>query len=248
MTAPASVVSSQQAEPGHEVRPEYQAMVDGYPALLGQFGVAISATALDDLGVLMRAIEQIDRVLDGTAHSAARAAIALAIVAALRDPLVSSDARLVGAVEELRVMALRRGISNELVAIATEALDNTERMRRARDREHYLACVEREGELTVELALLVAPLGDNEVGRRATAFLRAVAAPANLLDKLVDLRGDHARGEVAVSAGVRTHAAIARRLVARSWTASALHPNRWRFTTWGLRWLVGAHDGRRRPT
>ncbi len=111
-------------------------------------------------------------------------------------------------------------------------------MRRATERETYFRHVEREGELTVELALLFARLGDSPADRRAAAFLRGVAAPANLLDKLVDLRGDHRRGEVAIDPGIATHVALAVRMVRHSWIASARYSSRMRFTIWGLGWLL----------
>jgi hypothetical protein len=262
-------------DPRAAVRPEYQALVDGYPSLLRDFGIELSGIDLADLGVLMAAIEHVDRVLDALPRAIDRDAFARTVVAMLRrEPrtlelhiaqgvvALAADAALVhdahdGAlahaaalagdaalahdaafalgrsVRALRVMALRRGVSQALVALTAETLSNTEQMRCARDRATYVACIEREGALCTELALLVVPLP-----ARPSGFLRAIAAPANLMDKLLDLRRDHQRGEAAVDPGIGTHAVLATRMVRSAWVASRLHPNRLGFIAWGVRWLL----------
>ncbi len=209
-------------------RAEYQALVDGYPDLLRPFGVALSATDLADLSILMAAMEHVDRVLDGEPSAVRRIAFAARVI----DQLAGTEAeRTLPQVCALRQVAVRRAIAPALEALIGEALANCEQIRSARGRDHYLACVEREGTLCIELALLVVPLPAGPA-----AFLRAIAPAANLMDKLIDLRGDHARGEVAVDPGARTHALLAARLVRHAWSASRLHPDPARFTRWGLGW------------
>lgn len=134
-------------------------------------------------------------------------------------------------VRALRAVAVRRGILRELTALIADALANCERIRVARDRASYLAAVEREGRFCVELVLAIVPLP-----AAPAAFLRAIAPTANLLDKLVDLRGDHRRGEVAIAPDLRTHGALAARLLVTAWQASTLYPSRLAFTRWGLGW------------
>lgn len=218
-------------------RPEYQALVDGYPSLLREFGVELSATDVGDLAVLMAAIEHVDRVLDPLPRAIDRDGLARAVVAMLRgeipDAACLRDLALVRSVRALRAMAVRRRVSGVLARLTSEILANTERMRGARDRASYIACIEREGGLCTELALLVVPLP-----ARPSEFLRAIAAPANLMDKLLDLRRDHRRGEAAVDPGIGTHAVLATRMVRFAWLASRLHPSRLRFTAWGVRWLL----------
>jgi len=147
--------------------------------------------------------------------------------------LAELDAELASRLESLRAVAIRLGVCERLAALTASTLANTEGMRAARHRAAYLTCIEREGDLCVELALMIGAV--DHPG--AVAFLRAVAPPANLLDKLLDLRGDHRRGEVAVSPGVRTHVWLAARLLRRAWSAARLHPSPARFGLWGTRWL-----------
>ncbi|MBA2543450.1 MAG: hypothetical protein H0V17_27660 [Deltaproteobacteria bacterium] len=225
------------------VRPEYQALVEGYPSLLRQFGVELSAIDVEDLGVLMSAIEHVDRVLDALPRAADRADFARVVVSRLdvdacdvdRDGIDvrGVDARLVTSLHALREVAVRRGVREVLARLTAETLANTERMRAVRDRATYLACIEREGALCNELALLIVPLPS-----APSAFLRAIAAPANLMDKLLDLRRDHRNGEAAVDPSIGTHAWIAARMVRFAWAAARLHPSPLRFTAWGVGWLV----------
>ncbi len=213
-------------------RPEYQALVDCYPELLRVFGVSLSAIDLADLSILIGAIEHVDRVIDAEPEASRRAVVMEALLALLEGDGVALEPALARTIRGLRQLAIRRGIHRALVALTAETLANTEQIRTARDREHYLACVEREGTLCNELSLLVVPLP-----APAAAFLRAIAPTANLLDKLIDLRGDHQRREVIVDPGVRTHVALASRLFAGAWAASRVHPDRTEFLRWGLRWV-----------
>src|SRR5262249_61640626 len=91
---------------------------------------------------------------------------------------------------------------------AKRALANSERMRKTRDPRAYIACVEEEGRLTVAMMLaIVGPWCSPPFER----FLRRVSELANLVDKLIDARGDFARAEMALRPGVRAHARLATR-------------------------------------
>lgn len=211
------------------VRTEYAALVDGYPALLRPFGITLSASDLEDLDALMAAMEHVDRVLDGEADPVRREQLSESVLAVLSED--ASAGEVTRTLRVLRGVAIRRGILRELTALIADALFNCERIRVADDRASYLAAVEREGSFCTELALLIVPLP-----AAPAAFLHAIAPTANLLDKLVDLRGDHRRGEVAISPDLRTHGALAGRLLTTAWHASKLYPSRVDFTRWGLRW------------
>jgi len=218
------------ADPPPGVRPEYQALVDGYPSLLKQFGVELSAIDIADLGVLMTAIEHVDRVIDALPRAVDREDFARAVIAVLDG---DRDGAPVPSLLALRAVADRREVRAALSRLTAETLANTECLRATRDRATYLACIEREGALCNELALLIVPLP-----AAPSAFLRGIAAPANLMDKLLDLRRDHRNGEAVVDPGIGTHALLATRMVRSAWAASRLHPNRLRFTAWGVRWLL----------
>lgn len=215
------------------VRPEYVKLADGLPALAREFGEELGAAAAGDVRVFMAALECIDRVLDAVDDAGARARLSRAIVARLDGgDGASAHHELDGKLRALTAMAARRGIARELARLGERALDNTERMRTARDARQFVDCVRREGRLTVEMALLVAAL-DGECAR----FLRGVAELCNLYDKLKDARGDFRRGEMALRPGARLHARLLAATLARVPAAARLHPRLDRFVRWGLGYL-----------
>jgi hypothetical protein len=221
-------------------RPEYQALVDFYPEILRDFEVTLSANDQRDLGVLMTAIEHTDRVLDGLSREAERRGLAGGIVALLHTGHerpggafgAAIDPTLAVSIRALRGVAVQRGVGIELARRTAETFANSEAMRTAQDRERYFACIEREAMLCMELALLIVPLPE-----APAAFLRAIAGPANYLDKLIDLRRDHARGEAIVDPGIRTHLALAGRMLRGAVTAWPLHPSKRAAARWGIGWV-----------
>lgn len=217
-------------------RPEYQALVDHYPAMLASFDVELAAEDLRDLAVLMAAIEHTDRLLDALPDPRDRHGLAGSVVGLLHTgherPGTRFDPALARSVRALREVAVKRGVAIAIARGTAETLANAEAMRAARDPDDYFACIEREAALCMELALSIAPLP-----AEPAAFLRAIAGPANYLDKLIDLRGDHARGETLVEPSFRTHLALAGRMLRGAWTAQALHPNKRAFATWSIGWV-----------
>ena len=212
-------------------RPEYAALVDGLPALMHDLGSTISPANLADVRVFTTALEHIDRELDAIDSAADRRDFGARLLAALVDPDVRvSDIEL----DELRAVLVRRGVTRAFSALARRALANSERMRLTRSPREYLDAIELEGRLTVELVLLFL---EPDAGPAFVEFLRAVGDVANLFDKLVDMRADHRRGELALVPSVRLHARVAARLVRRVPSVVARHPRRVRLVGWGVGWM-----------
>ena len=212
-------------------RPEYVALVDGLPALMRDLGSTITPANLRDVRVFMLALEHIDRVLDAIVDRADRRAFGERLLAAI----ANGDARFSDIeLGELYAVLARRGRTAAFVALARTALVNSERMRTTRDAHEYLDAIELEGRLTVELVLLFV---DPDAGPAVAAFLRAVGDIANLFDKLIDMRADHRRGELALRPSIRLHARVLARILRRLPSVAATHPRRLRFVGWSVGWV-----------
>ena len=167
-------------------------------------------------------------MLDATSSAETRRAYAADVLEALS----AGDGA--GAPSRLHEVLGRRGIVDRFVAIVAEEFACAELLRTTRNPSVYLDCVAREGRLTVEMTVTI--VGERAAPRLA-AFLRAVAEPANLLDKLIDARRDHARGEIALTPDLLLHARILAALLRRLPRAAARHPRPHRFIGWGLSYL-----------
>jgi hypothetical protein len=203
------------------VRPEYRMLAERFPELGAVFGCAIPANVSRELVDFTLALECIDRELDAR-DSLHRSELGDAVLAGtVVDP--PELARHVARLHELAPPALW--------AAARRALANSERMRATHSIRDYIACIEEEGRLTVEMLLaIVGPWCSPELQR----FLHRVAELANLVDKLVDARADFRRGELAIAPGLALHAHLVAALLARVPGALAAHPSWPRFAAWGL--------------
>lgn len=216
-------------------RGEYRALVDGLPSLMHEFECSISPAGLAEVATLMTAIECIDRLLDPIPLAPDRTAFSQAVLAAVAGhEVLVATVELATHLRALHAVLVRRHLTAPFTAIAARALANTEQMRTTTNRSEFLDCVELEGHLMVELALLVIGPWANA---RFVEFLQAVASVANLIDKLLDVRGDHRRGELVVRPGVRLHARLVARLARRVPHAARRYPSLWRFVAWGVGWL-----------
>jgi hypothetical protein len=213
--------------PDDPVRREYRALVERFPALGATFGCTLPAHVLYDLRDFTLALECIDRELDARPEREQRVELGEMILAGA----VDSPPELARHVARLHELA-----SPALWSAARRALTNSERMRATRDVREYVACIEEEGRLTVEMMLaIIGPWSTPALAR----FLRSVAELANLVDKLVDARDDFRSGELAIAPGVAVHARLAAAALARLPGAIVTHPSALRFAAWGLS-LVGA--------
>ncbi|HTR54314.1 MAG TPA: hypothetical protein VMJ10_26660 [Kofleriaceae bacterium] len=160
------------------MRAEYAALTAGLPALAAEFGCTIGDLEL--VAAFTSAMERVDRELDAIVAAVDRAAFADRVTASLQ----GAAAPLVELAAFNRVL-VRSPAASRVTELVAETLANTEQLRRTTDRREYVARVEREGALVVEMMLAL--LGD-DANAAFAAFLRAIAAPANLLDKLLDAR------------------------------------------------------------
>jgi hypothetical protein len=220
------------------MRAEYAALVTGLPALMRDFGCEPSPEALRDVGVFVAALECVDRVLDPLPTSAARRELTESVLAAIDGDSVRAPYELTDRLGELHAVLHRRDRVHVFRVLARAILDNTEHMRTTPHPRDYLVAIEREGALMVELALLFL----DEATPRFAAFLRSVAGPANLLDKLLDMRDDHRRGELAVAPTPWVHARVLARLVRGVPQVIADHPKRVALARWGVAWIRRMRD------
>jgi hypothetical protein len=184
-------------------------------------------------------MECIDRVLDAIPLAYDRRAFSDALLAGLdaEGPTQRLGDELAPHVGGLRAMLVRLGVGARFVTLATEALRNTEEMRTTDSVANWLACVRREGVLTVEMALCFI---DRHTTPSFVAFFRSVAELGNLFDKLVDARADHRRGEMALRPGVLVHARLLGAVVRRVPRAASLHPRLPTFFSWAFSYIVNA--------
>lgn len=217
-------------------RPEYAKLADDLPELARQFGWQPPAHILRDVREFTLALDCIDQELDAMSDPEARRRFGLDVLRCLSgDEPAAVRREGLDRVERLSGILAARGLSALFCRLARAALDNSERMRLTRDPAAYLACVEREGRLTVELTVLL--LGE-EASPGLVRFLRAVAEIGNLVDKLVDARRDHWRGELALRPGLRVHARLTIALVRRIPRALSCHPQRGQVVAWGVGWIA----------
>jgi hypothetical protein len=123
----------------------------------------------------------------------------------------------------------RRGIREPFLAAVADALRTCERMRAATDRDPYVACIVREGRLTATLVSLMAA---EECGAPFARFFLRLSEVANLVDKLLDARGDHARGEMRLAPTLLLHARLAWEILRRAPALVLGYPR----PVWLVRW------------
>src|SRR5262249_15688787 len=196
---------------------------------------------LRDVETFTLAMECVDRLLDGIADPRARRAFGDAVMAALEESAPPGTACSPDFTPELeaRLFALpellpRRRMGERFCQWARQALSNTALIRTTGCRRQFVAAVEIEGRLTVELTLTLLEGHSTEA---FVGFLRSLAELCNLADKLLDARGDFERGEMACRPGLGLHALLAVALLRRLPGAARRHPRLGGFGTWGLGYL-----------
>jgi len=193
-------------EAGTTVRPEYLNLPRDLRELARGFNLDLPLDCRQDAAVLVFAIECVDRVLDSLPHAAERAQFAADVLMALEGNATASDSTLPAEVQarlsQLQEVIHRRNIAGSFRRITRRILRNSERMRTTRRPASYIEGALAEGRWMVELLLLV--LG-GAVTPRFRQFMRQLAGPANLGDKLRDARHDFILGELAIKPGLVLH-------------------------------------------
>jgi hypothetical protein len=207
-TAPSTALSA--------VRPEYARLARDFTRLTRGFGIDLPDTVRADIAELASALELTDRLLDAIDEPSRRAAFGEALLSALEGTTAGAAAfspDLAAAMARLHGRLAGRTIRERFIAVVAEELQTCERMRATTDLDQFVACVVREGRLTGTLALLVA--GEECTEAFARFFLRLSEA-ANLTDKFLDARGDHARAEMALAPTLRLYARLAWEILRRA--------------------------------
>ena len=191
----------QRLEGSASVRPEYLKLPADLRVLTRSYGIELSPLDQQDVLTLTLAVECADRWLDAISIRSARTGFSAAILACLGDDNALSGDRsrippeLSHRLDELRRLFARRSIHDRGRHLVGELLRNSEAMRQSRRGRQFVECAVREGQLLVDLLLLVLGLAAT---RPFARFMRRLAGPANLVDKLRDARRDFAAGELAI--------------------------------------------------
>jgi hypothetical protein len=214
-------------------RPEYPAMVTQFVALAADFGETIPEEAIGDLERLAASIECIDRTVDGIADDAHRGAAWARVLDVLEaDDATPARNELDRASLELRDLAVSRGVLARVARIMRKESRVAETMRRTEDERTYVGCTLREGRLGAALTLVL--VGGTPPFRR---FFYRLGGPANVIDKLVDVRADHAAGEIRVRPRPAVYARLVVALLRHIPVLLASHPGWGRILCMGVRWL-----------
>jgi hypothetical protein len=216
-----------------EGRAEYGEMVATFAALAADFGEQLSDATCRDLERLAASVECIDRRIDDEKDDDARKSAWNDVLSVLDGGASSRDDELGRAAIDLRELASTRNACARVARIMRKEARVAETMRHTEHAGTYVRCTLREGRLGAALTLAVA--GSSPRFRR---FFFRLGGPANVIDKIVDVRGDHASGEVRMRPSLRVYARLLHALLTTVPAALAAHPRWPRVVLLGLRWGV----------
>ncbi len=214
-----------------EGRAEYGEMVATFAGLAADFGEHVDDGTLRDLHRLATSIERIDREIDAERDDRLRADAWRSVLDVLDGAPPSRDDDLARAAVDLRSLAEERNATNRVARIMRKESVIAETMRRTQHTRTYVRCALREGRLGAALTLAVA----GSRGRFRRFFFR-LGGPANVIDKLVDVRADHGAGEVRIRPTLGVYASLLLALMTTVPLALAIHPRRLRVVALGLHW------------
>jgi hypothetical protein len=213
------------------VRPEYVALADHLEFLRAAYRLPCTERHRREVTTTLAAFECIDRHYDALASGAPRQALGAQIVQKLRGGGEILPAELDAHVHSLRDVFARHGASDRLAALLEQFFVATERVRQTPEPREYVDQVRREGHLTSAMVLL---LLDARPGDRFERFFLRLGVVGNLVDKLVDVREDHALGEISVSPTVGVHARLLAELIRASVPLILEFPRRLALARWGV--------------
>jgi hypothetical protein len=214
-------------------REEYVAMVEMFASLAADFGERVSPATCRDLERLAASVECIDRKIDNEPDDEARGAAWRGVLGVLDGAGPAHlDDELSRAAIDLRELAASRNARARVARIMRKEARVAETMRRTEHAPTYVRCALREGRLGAALTLAVAPARSDF--RR---FFFRLGGPANVIDKIVDVRADHGSGEVRIRPSVRVYAQLLLALAITVPLALASHPRWPRIVFLGLRWF-----------
>jgi hypothetical protein len=216
------------------VRPEYAMLANEFALLAAEFDHDVDHALRHDIARLASSIEHIDRFVDELPDAAERLALWQGILRVLDGEDVHLPEALARATRDLRALGEERHVCDRIRRIVAKEVPTSETIRYTTSARRFVEAVLREGRLTAALALVVA---GPACGRPFRKFFFRLAGPANLVDKLLDVRGDHARGEMALPPTMRLHVRLAGELLVRAAALVPSHPRPWRLALLGWRYL-----------
>jgi hypothetical protein len=211
------------------VRPEYVALADHLEFLRGAYRLPCTTRHRTEVASTLSAFECIDRHYDGLSAGEPRRDLGARIVRMLEGSDETLPAELDEHVRALRSVFAAHGFADTLATLLEEFFVATERVRTTPSHREYVDQVCREGHLTSAMVLLL--LGEN--ARFARFFLR-LGVVGNLVDKLVDVREDHALGEISVAPTIGVHARLLTELVRAAVPLVLEFPRRIALARWGV--------------
>jgi len=222
---------------GAGVRPEYFKLPRDLAALTGSFGIALPLQVQRDAAVLTFAIECADRLLDAIPQTDRRTRFSAGVVSCLRgEKIIDGEVtlELAGWLSRLREVAERKRVQGMFCEIVRDLLSNSEQMRTTRSPAGFVECVVREGQLMVELLLLILAEVSTPAFER---FMRRLSAPANLSDKLRDAVLDFRRGEMAFPPTLAFRMRLAYEILRRALRLGISYASHGRLLRWGIQSL-----------
>ncbi len=216
-----------------EIRPEYAELAGEFERIARDFGHPVDAPLRRDVARLAAALEIVDRRLDVIADDHARSALWRDLLGAFADGRPLRDGELAFALHDLRALAIYRGVHARMARVLAKEVATSEALRTTRDPGAFVRGVLREGRLIVTLLFLV--VGDARPELRR--FFFALAGPANAVDKLLDVRADHARGEMRLAPTAELYARLLLAVARATPALFTLHPRRRGVLALGARYL-----------
>ncbi|CAN5910150.1 hypothetical protein BH11MYX2_BH11MYX2_07960 [soil metagenome] len=213
------------------IRPEYVALADHLEFLRGAYALPCTTRHRADVTTTLSAFECIDRHYDGLSAGGPRRELGAQIVHMLGGAEETLPAELEAHVRALRAVFAAHGASARLAELLAEFFVATERVRGTPEPSEYVDQVRREGHLTSAMVLLL--LEPDRSGRFARFFLR-LGVVGNFVDKLVDVRDDHAQGETSVSPTLGVHARLLAELMRAAVPLVLEFPRRLALARWGV--------------
>ncbi|HEY4057135.1 MAG TPA: hypothetical protein VGM39_11030 [Kofleriaceae bacterium] len=211
------------------VRPEYVALADHLEFLRGAYRLPCTTRHRTDVATTLSAFECIDRHYDGLSAGEPRRDLGARIVRMLAGSDQDLPAELESHVRALRAVFAAHDSDKRLATLLEKFFVATERVRTTPSHREYVDQVRREGHLTSEMVLILLGGGD----RFARFFLR-LGVVGNLVDKLVDVREDHALGEISVAPTIGVHARLLAELIRAAVPLVIEFPRRFALARWGV--------------
>jgi hypothetical protein len=217
-------------------RPEYEALARDFRSLAAPFDLGVDDTVERDLVLVVTAFEAADRHVDATQDASERRALCATVLRVLREG--AEDERVAGdlsqALSNLRAHLRRLGALDGFTRHLAQFFVHTETLRLTRSGAEYLRCVLDEARAAGHMTLIAVPaVAIPRFGR----FFLVLSEIANLVDKLHDVRGDHARGEIAVRPGIALHLRLLAAFARRVPVLLSLTPRPLRLVAWGMRYV-----------